>query len=458
VREKKEVIKSSAAIHISNNVSLLQRHAWNALLGHAYDELPTMQEHRIRVRDLMRILEFNSKNELYLKEMLKALTTCPVEWNILGKDGEEEWGVTTLLAQVVFRRGVCIYAYSPELRRRLYNPHMYARINLTMQNKLSSKHAQALWELCVDYYDVSRGYGETPFIPLPKYRKLMGVSDDMYPEFKKLNKWVIKDPVEEINRVTDFHVTAEPRRESRKVTAVKFRTRRIQQLPALDNRTLPLFPDIEDMPPVVRELKEAGLSAPDAWEIYQQGPQYVKVEPRPKAEAFEEYVYEKIHLLKRQQAAGKVKSVTGFLLQAIRDNYANPDYAEEMKRQEAKRQQDEKRAHKRELEKLQGQKILAEKVRRNDAHEVCVQLMADLPDSLDKAAAALRQKDELFAKLYQPMASPLENYRNKLYMEIRMDEELELLYPERFREVCAPHDAEMAAIDAKVTELQQAAE
>jgi hypothetical protein len=70
----------------------------------------------------------------------------------------------------------------------------------------------------------------------------------------------------------------------------------------------------------------------------------------------------------------------------------------------------------------------------------------------------LRQKDELFAKLYQPMASPLANYRSKLYMEIRMDEELELLYPERFREVCAPHDAEMAAIDAKVTELQQAAE
>src|SRR5688572_1182853 len=153
MRETKEVIKSSAAIHIQNNITLLQRRVWNVLLANAYDELPHEEEHRIRIQELMRIVEFDSKNEFYFKESLKALTTCPVEWNVLDKDGEEEWGVTTLLAQVVFRRGVCIYAYSPELRRRLYNPRMYARINLSMQNKFDSKHAQALWELCVDYFD-----------------------------------------------------------------------------------------------------------------------------------------------------------------------------------------------------------------------------------------------------------------------------------------------------------------
>src|SRR5918997_1741314 len=87
---------------------------------------------------------------------------------------------------------------------------------------------------------------ETPFISLSKYRKLMGISEDMYPEFKKLNKWVIKDPVDEINRVTDFQVTAESKRESRKVAAIKFKTQRVQHPPGLETRTLPLFPDLED--------------------------------------------------------------------------------------------------------------------------------------------------------------------------------------------------------------------
>lgn len=457
MRETKEVIKSSAAIHIQNNITLLQRRMWNVLLANAYDELPHEEEHRIRIQELMRIVEFDSKNEFYFKESLKALTTCPVEWNVLDKDGEEEWGVTTLLAQVIFRRGVCIYAYSPELRRRLYNPRMYARINLSMQNKFDSKHAQALWELCVDYFDVARNYGETPFISLSKYRKLMGISDDMYPEFKKLNKWVIKDPVEEINRVTDFQVTAEPKRESRKVAAIKFKTRRVQQLPGLESRTLPLFPDLEDMLPVVRELKEAGLSPHNAWQIYQQGPACVETEPRPKAEAFDEYIYEKIHLLKRRQASGKVTNSTGFLLKAIRENYANPEYAEERKRQEAKRERDAKHIRERELEKLKEQRILAEKVRRIDAHRVCEQLLADVPESLDKAVTALRQTDEAFAKFYKQALTPLDNYRNTFLLQLKIDDELELQHPKHFREVCAPHDAELAAIDAKMEQLEQSA-
>ena len=82
---KKEVIKHSAAIQIHNNITLLQRRAWNILLANAYDELPTKEEHSITLVDLIRKLEFDSKNEDYLRESLIALITCAVEWNILGK-------------------------------------------------------------------------------------------------------------------------------------------------------------------------------------------------------------------------------------------------------------------------------------------------------------------------------------------------------------------------------------
>ena len=42
---KVEVIKHSAAIQIQNNITLLQRRTWNALLYNAYSKLPTEEEY-----------------------------------------------------------------------------------------------------------------------------------------------------------------------------------------------------------------------------------------------------------------------------------------------------------------------------------------------------------------------------------------------------------------------------
>ena len=235
VEKKLEVIKHSAAIQISSNITLLQRRAWNVLLGHAYDELPTQATHSIRVAELMRRLEFDSKNEEYLKDALRALVGCIVEWNILNKDGDVEWGVAGLLAGARIVRGMCMYSYEPMLRERLHNPNMYARINLSMQNRFESKHAQALWELCTDYLGAGRNVGETAYIGLDRFRKLMGIAKDMYPAFMRFNGKVVKPAVAEINRVSDFRVEVEYLREKRKVTALKFRIRRIKVLPTADD-------------------------------------------------------------------------------------------------------------------------------------------------------------------------------------------------------------------------------
>src|SRR5262245_22669038 len=60
--EKTEVIKASGAIQIENNITLLQRRAWNLLLANAYDELPTQEKHRIGVTELTRGLAYSSRN------------------------------------------------------------------------------------------------------------------------------------------------------------------------------------------------------------------------------------------------------------------------------------------------------------------------------------------------------------------------------------------------------------
>src|SRR4030095_17203194 len=131
-------------------------------------------------------------------------------------------------------------------------------------------------------------------------------------------------------------------RQGRKVTALKFKMRRVVMLPEPQSEQRTLFPDLEDMPATVKELRDAGLATQDALEIWQQGFSFVDEEVRPSdtgedvEAAFVRYIREKIHLLKRRQASGKVENSTGFLLEAIKKNYMNPEFAKEQKVQDRK--------------------------------------------------------------------------------------------------------------------------
>ena len=164
--EINEVIKASPAIQIQNKMTHLQRRAWNVLLANAYDELPNRDIHRVGVAELAKSLGFSSHNEEYLKETLKALVDCTVEWNVLGKDKEQEWGVASLLASARIKDGVCTYSFAAHLRYKLYNPRIYTKLNLRLQNQFTSRYALVLWEVCFDYFDIARHQGETPFIPI----------------------------------------------------------------------------------------------------------------------------------------------------------------------------------------------------------------------------------------------------------------------------------------------------
>jgi len=55
------------------------------------------------------------------------------------------------------------------LRKKLYQPNIYAKIKLSMMLQFSSKYSLALYELLVDYQTI----GQTPVILLEDFRKLM---------------------------------------------------------------------------------------------------------------------------------------------------------------------------------------------------------------------------------------------------------------------------------------------
>ena len=331
--EINEVIKASPAIQIQSKITHLQRRAWNVLLANAYNELPNKDIHRVSVAELAKKLGFNSHNEDYLKETLEALVDCTVEWNILGKDKEEEWGVASLLAEVRIKDGICTYAYPPYLRTKLYNPRIYTKLNLRLQNQFTSRYTMILWEVCFDYFDIARNQGETPFIPIETFRELMGLEQGEYPVFKVLNRDVIKPAITEINTLTNFFIEVEQKRIGRRIGELKFKISRLKELPSLEPTQMPLFADVEDLPTIAIKLIQAGVSRKEALRIANQEWDVVDAAARPEdKENFAVYVEEKIGLARY---ATSVKNAGGFIVKAIQENYQDPEFQKQLQTEKA---------------------------------------------------------------------------------------------------------------------------
>ena len=333
--ERDEFIKASPAIQIQGNLTHLQRRVWNVLLANAYDELPNKEFHRVSVAELTEKLGFSSRNQDHLKETLEALVEHIVEWDILGKDKKQIWGVASLLASVEIENGICTYSFAPHLRYKLYNPRIYTKLNLRLQNRFTSRYALILWELCFDYFDTKRDQGETPFISLETFRELMGIAPDDYPIFKHLNHRVIKPAIEELNELTNFFVEVEQKRESRKVALLKFRISRLKQVERSEPE--PLYPDVEELPPIANALVQAGVARREAVKIGNQ--EWDAVDAEVVMEDYRDfamYVAEKIAL---SQQAANVQNVGGFIVQAIRENYQDPVFQAKLEaRKERERQ------------------------------------------------------------------------------------------------------------------------
>ena len=316
-----EVIKASPAIQIQSKITHLQRRAWNVLLANAYNELPDKDIHSVSMIELAAKLGFDSKNQEYLKDVLRSLRSCEVEWNLLNKDNKQVWGVASLLASAEIENGICTYAFAPHLRLKLHNPRIYTKLNLRLQNRFKSQYAMVLWEVCFDYFDTDRDQGETPFIRLEVFRELMGIGSDDYPVFKELNRNVIKPAIKEINDLTDYHVEVEPKRLGRRIAELKFRITKIKQIPIQES----LFPDIENLSPVAVELVQAEIDRNMALKIADQAWDFVNPEKLPQPGTYPDfltYIAEKIEISRH---AADVKNRGGFIIDAIRENYQNSE-------------------------------------------------------------------------------------------------------------------------------------
>lgn len=300
--DNRKLKKHVAAIHTDGQLSLLQRKLSNVLLVNAYDCLLTQSEHTIDEKTLCVMLGYDSNDRVPLKRALKALAAIQAEWDILDDGGDEvEWGVASLLSHAVLSKGRCRYGYAPALAEKLYNPAIYASINMKVQRRFKSGHALALYENCYRFKKV----GSTGWWPIQTFRRLLGVGEsEYYQAFKHLNAKIIKPVVKEINTHSDIEITPEYKKQGRSISEIRFVIKPNAQLPLID------IDDDDSVKgtPVYERLMDLGIS-------HKLAQQWI-------ASHGEDYVLEKLDYADSQRQTGKIKgSVSGFLNAAIKDDY-----------------------------------------------------------------------------------------------------------------------------------------
>ena len=373
-----ELKKHVGAIHVKAHLSLLQRKLSNVLLLNAYEELPdpSVKEHEIPVRVLAEVAGYDSKDFAYLRDALRALVDCRVEWNVLGEDGEEdEWAAASLLAQAKTKGGVCRYVYAPDLREKLYRPEVYARINLAIQARFGSGYALALYENCARF----RKVGTTGWIDLATWRDLLGVGEEQYTAFKALRQKVLAPAIKEVNEFSDIRVEMETQREKRRIVALKFVVSEAPaHEPGMAAKGLGLrealgaegAPDarsaapepaevIEDHPLVdlQRRLLGFGLTAAQALDLSTEFPEARVVANLDHVEA---------EVARGLEPDGReVKNVAAFTVAAVRGDYAKGTATPDVVRKAAEKKQEAASAAKVKQERMAAQKEASAKAKRS---------------------------------------------------------------------------------------------
>ncbi|MFU8797101.1 MAG: replication initiation protein [Gammaproteobacteria bacterium] len=215
-----ELKKHVNAIHCTNNLTLVQRKLFNALLFNAYPALPHKTRFQIQIKELCGLIGYNSNDYGKLKRALLGLITIAIEWNVInGVTGQEKlWKASSILASATLQNGVCEYEYSDVTKELLYRPDVYGRIDLRLISQFKSGYGLALYENCIRYQKLK----QTPWFPIDIFRKLMGVTEKQYPAFKDFKKRVVDIAVNEVNAISSVSVFPEIERKNRQVTSIRF--------------------------------------------------------------------------------------------------------------------------------------------------------------------------------------------------------------------------------------------
>jgi hypothetical protein len=228
-----EILKKPVqAIHISITGGLqnkTQRLAFNAMLKHAMDEQAKspdvdIADFSIGRAELMRKIAYTSPNRKHFKDSLEGMQSLKVQWDLLKQDNDVVWGSCVLLPLVSFDRDRIYYSYMPQIKPLLFNPKVYARLDLRIQRLFRLDASAALYDWVNRFRTVPSKL--TNEMTWEEWRMVVyGVISEksIMHEYKMFKRDKLKPAINEINQISDLNIVLIEKKDGgRSVRALQF--------------------------------------------------------------------------------------------------------------------------------------------------------------------------------------------------------------------------------------------
>lgn len=199
------VKKHKAIINCENSLPLASRKIFNILLFLVKDRFGKDLEHQVSENDVIALLNKTDRDITSARINYKKLASTVIEYNILNSESDHLNGVGTMLAPAVINKTKKTWNFSfpPNIVQWVQDPSSFVFLDITTQEKFSSKYSQALWEICIGSLgDQLESYFS---VTLEECRILMSGKENnqVYKDFKRR---VILVALNEINKKSILHV------------------------------------------------------------------------------------------------------------------------------------------------------------------------------------------------------------------------------------------------------------
>ncbi len=216
------VKKHKAIINCENSLPLASRKIFNILLFLVKDRFGKDIEHQVSESDVISLLNKTDRDITNARVNYKKLASTVIEYNILNNERDHLNGVGTMLAPAVINKTKKTWNFSfpPNIVQWVQDPNSFVFLDITTQERFSSKYSQALWEICIgSLEDQLESYFS---VTLDECRILM-CGKDNHQTYKDFKRRVVMTAINEINEKSLLHVELyQENKEGRKVSELVF--------------------------------------------------------------------------------------------------------------------------------------------------------------------------------------------------------------------------------------------
>jgi len=357
----------SSAIHIENNISLIQKKLWFEMVYFAFPKMGTQRRYTITLKKLRELLGWaeSTSSDDRLKEALHGLNQTAIKWNIFGKDKKRVWESFPMLSgcRIPEHSGICIFEFSSFLEERFLamGEETYVKIDLIISKQFQSKHALSLYCLALDFLILEMGYSEKKFT-LEELKRYLALKDGEYKLAGHFNDRIIKPAEDEINKNSDMNIEIKPFKEGRKIAGYKLcmslkqgrakeyleRKNKLRQL------TIPNSNPTEETPLQKQKIQKETIQIQDenlrkffakynisfTTDTFQE--KLKETQEIFGAEKLENYLNFLIKYAEKEYNKGTIKNFAGFFVSLLKDNTQIDNYLFEVEEEKKKKEQKRK--------------------------------------------------------------------------------------------------------------------